>query len=94
MKSFARVDLILAALFLWINFFFAARSANLIAVMVFLAVLSLLACLIAISSIEAKDLLAFVFRFETLRALFAVLVTGIFGSIIHVRAKFKHGQGF
>lgn len=76
-SNFERVDLIRAALFLWINLFLTARSAREIAVFIFSAVLLFLAVRTAFSRLTKMSLLTAAFLFELLSALFAVFVTGI-----------------
>lgn len=76
-KSFEKVLLILAALFLGIMFFFAARSVREIAFTILFLDLFLLAILIALSRSTRIFLLNSAFLFDDLSALLAVLVTGI-----------------
>jgi len=68
--------LILAALFLWIKPFLAARSAKETALAISFFFLSFLAALIAISRFARMLVLTLAFFFDALNALFAVLVTG------------------
>jgi hypothetical protein len=75
-KYLERLLLILAALFLWMIFFLAARSAREMASLTFSLEPSL-ANLIATSSLVLISLLVSSFLFEDLNALLAVLVTGI-----------------
>jgi len=70
-------DLILAALFLWITFFFAARSAREIADKIFSVPLAFFAILTATSSFLRISLFTDSLFLELLRALLAVVVTGI-----------------
>lgn len=85
LTSLDNEDFILAALFLCITFFFTARSANDIAFLT-ASIRPLeavdFACRIAISNLLIISELTLVLRLEALRALFAVLVTGISSSII------------
>lgn len=74
--------LILAALFLWIKLFLAARSAKETALIISLFFLLFLAALMAISRFERMLALTLAFFFDDLKALFAVLVTGMIVSII------------
>lgn len=76
-KSFESCDLILAALFLWITFFLAARSARDIALIIFSFTLSFFARRMAISSLAMRVLFTDSFFRLPLRARLAVLVTGI-----------------
>ncbi|MEK7550605.1 MAG: hypothetical protein AAB535_02370 [Patescibacteria group bacterium] len=76
-RSFDKALLILADLFLWITFFFVALSANEVALNIESRLLSFLAFLKATSSFEMIILLTLVFLWELLKALLAVLVTGI-----------------
>lgn len=69
--------LILAALFLWINFFLAALSAREIAASIFSLPPPFLARRTATSSLDEISLFTKVFLFEDLKALLAVFVTGI-----------------
>lgn len=70
-------DFILAALFLWMIFFFAARSASEVANLISSLFLDLFARRTAISSFFIKSLFTVVLFLEPLRALLAVFVTGI-----------------
>ena len=70
-------DLILAALFLWITLFLAARSASEIAAVIFSAVLLFLATRVATSSFPRIILFIDSLFLEPLRALLAVVVTGM-----------------
>lgn len=65
------------ALFLWMRLCFAARSAREEASFTSFSFLLLCAVLKAISSRLLRVLFTFSFRLEPLRALLAVLVTGI-----------------
>ena len=76
-SSFDNWDLILAALFLWITLFLAARSASEIADAIFAAVLVFLATLMAASNFETISLLTDSFFLLPRSARFAVFVTGI-----------------
>lgn len=76
-RSFESCDLILAALFLCIAFFLDALSASEIAFMIRSLLLPFLAFLMAISRPTKIDLLTIVFLAEPLKALLAVLVTGM-----------------
>lgn len=75
--NFESWDLILAALFLWITLFLAALSANEIAAIIFSAVLLFFATLTATSSFPIISLFMDSLFLEPLRALLAVVVTGI-----------------
>lgn len=76
-KSLASCDLILAALFLWITFFFAARSAIETAAKIFSVPLLLFAILTATSSFFKISLFTNSLFLELLNALLAVVVTGM-----------------
>lgn len=76
-RSLERVLFTLAALFLWITLFLAARSTRDIVFKTASFVLVLLAVRIAISTPLIMSLLTTSFLFEDLKALLAVLVTGI-----------------
>ena len=76
-RSLDKEDLIRAALFLWMVFFLAARSAREIAFNTGSLVFSFFAFLTAISSPPNITLLTLVFIREPLKALLAVLVTGM-----------------
>ena len=69
--------MILAALLAWITLFFAARSVRETAVKIFSAVLPFFASLTADSSLLTMSLLTSSLFLELLRALLAVVVTGI-----------------
>lgn len=71
------MDLILAALFLWIVYFLAALSASEIALRIDSLEGCFFATLIAISSLEIITLLTPAFLADPLKALFAVFVTGM-----------------
>lgn len=77
LTSFDSWDFILAALFLWIIFFFAARSVKETAFVTPALSLDFLARRIAISSLLTKSRLTLFLFSDPLRALFAVFVTGI-----------------
>ena len=81
-RSLERVLLRRAALFLWMTCLLAARSTVEIAVKIFFLVLSLLAILIAALRLVRTRLLTTSFLFDAARARLAVLVTGMFPSII------------
>lgn len=68
---------ILAALFLWIAFFFAALSTSEMAFTISLAFFLFFANRTAISILDIMWVFTAFFLFEDLSALFAVLVTGI-----------------
>ena len=70
-------DLIRAALFLWMTFFLAARSAREEATLMLSAFLVFFACRIATSSLLIIDVLTRAFLLDDLNALFAVTVTGM-----------------
>lgn len=76
-KSLVKTLFILAALFLWIAFFFADLSAKEMARKISLADLLFLARRTATSSFVIVILLTEAFFFEPRRALLAVLVTGM-----------------
>lgn len=76
-KSLESWDFILAALFLWITFFLAALSAKDTALVTFSAVLLFRATLTATSSLPRIILLIDSLFLEPLRALLAVVVTGM-----------------
>lgn len=75
--NFESWDLILAALFLWITLFLAALSANEIAAIIFSVALLFFATLTATSSFPIISLFMDSLFLEPLRALLAVVVTGI-----------------
>lgn len=81
-SNFESAPLIRAAVFLWIIFFLAARSAREIALRIFFVPFFFLAILTATSKFARINLLTSSFRFELRRALLAVLVTGTIVSII------------
>src|SRR5260221_13932001 len=70
-------DFILAALFFFITFFFAARSVKEMALITAFAVFDFFASLIAISNLLIIKELTIAFLAEPLKALFAVTVTGM-----------------
>jgi len=76
-SSFDRLDLILAALFLWMYFFLVARSVREIALTIWLGFFDFFAIRIATSKEVEMFLLTFAFLLEERSALFAVTVTGI-----------------
>ena len=76
-KSLARVDLIRAALFLWIVCFLEALSAKETAFRIDSFEGCFLAALTAISSLEMITLFIFAFWNDPLKALLAVFVTGM-----------------
>lgn len=76
-SNFESEDLILAALFLWINLFLTARSAKEIAARTLSALFDFKAVRVALSSFTKINLLTSAFRFEPRRALLAVFVTGM-----------------
>jgi len=75
--NFESLLLILAALFLWKRFFFAALSVREIAAFTFFAVGVAFAFLKAIANLAFNRLFTTCFCLELLRALLAVFVTGI-----------------
>lgn len=75
--SFVRELLILAALFLWMAFFFAALSANETAAIISFEDLLFFARRTATSNFVTVILLMEAFFLEPLSALLAVLVTGM-----------------
>lgn len=77
-RSLLNWDLILAALFLWITLFFAARSAKETAFIILSADFPFLASLTATSRPLSVALFTKVLFLLPRRALLAVLVTGIF----------------
>ena len=76
-RRFIKVDLILLALFLWIVFFFAARSEREMAIWIASLSFDLFASLIATSSVLIIILFILSFFLLDLNALLAVLVTGM-----------------
>lgn len=76
--NLASWDLILAALFLWITFFLAARSASETALIIVPSDFLLFAVLIAASSLLTISLFTDSFFVLPLRARFDDLVTGIY----------------
>src|SRR3989304_1253774 len=85
-RSLERLLFIRAALFLWIVFFFAARSMNEKAFLTSFSFLLFLASLTTDSSLLRIFLFTFSFRRDPRRALFAVLVTGI---LVRNKKKYK-----
>jgi hypothetical protein len=75
--SLLKVLFIREALFLWISFFFAARSASEAAILILFLSLFFFAMRIAASSLVLMTLLTSSFLCELLLALLAVFVTGI-----------------
>ena len=91
--SFAIWDLILAALFLWITFLLAARSASETALRTSLVFLVFFASLIAASSLLMVSLLTTSLARLPLRALLAVFVTGIIFQIIRKLGQLRVSDG-
>lgn len=75
--SFDKVDLILAALFFFITFFFAARSAKDVAFLTAFSDFAFFASLNAISNLLIIRELTIAFLADERKALFAVTVTGM-----------------
>lgn len=76
-KSLLSLLFILAALFLWITWFFSARSAREMATTISFSFLLFFALRTAISRFEMIFLFTDSFLLEPLKALLAVLVTGM-----------------